>query len=152
MRKPIILIVLLVSSIASAESRQTKQVLKTAKPTVELPRDLDPADVRDRMKVVDGDIAQCYLDTVGAQRGAGRLEIKLSIHRTGLIDSIDVTTPSISLAKSQKVANCVKAAVKGLAFPVRRAETVAIVPYFYQRTAAPASGPQYSCWNPKGCR
>jgi len=34
----------------------------------------------------------------------------------------------------------------------RKAQTIAVVPYFYQRTAAPNSGPQYSCWDPKGCR
>lgn len=103
------------------------------------------------MKVVDDDVSRCYLGAVGQQRGAGHLEIKLSIHRSGLLDRIEVAAPGLAPKVATKVGSCIKTAVKDLAFPASRTDTVAIVPYFYQRTAAPDSGPQYSCWNPKGC-
>ena len=147
--KPILAAVLLVSSVASAEN---KPLLKAVTTDIKLTaRDLEPSEVRDRMKVVDADVAACYLDAVGERRGAGQLEIKLSIHRTGLLDRIDVSTPNLPAPTAKKIETCVKAAVKDLAFPARRAETVAVVPYYWQRTAA-KHGPQYSCWDPKGCR
>src|SRR5688572_5427087 len=92
--KAILLGVLLVSSVASAKNIHTgKQVRETEK--AKLPRDLAPGEVRDRMKVVDAEVGACYLDTVGERPGAGRLEIRLSIHRTGLLDRIDVSTPEL---------------------------------------------------------
>jgi hypothetical protein len=150
--KTILVGVLLVSSVAAAENKPLLKAVKTDISTSkDLPRDLAPSEVRDRMKAVDTEIAACYLDTVGERRGAGQLEIKLSIHRTGLLDRIDVATPNLPAALAKKIEGCVKSAVKDLAFPARRAETVAVVPYFWQRTAA-KHGPQYSCWDPKGCR
>ena len=44
-----------------------------------------------------------------------------------------------------------KALVSELTFPARRSPTTAVIPYFYQHTAAPNAGPQLSCWDPKGC-
>ena len=148
--KTILVGVLLVSSVASAEN---KPLLKAVKTDVKvMARDLEPSEVRDRMKVVDSAIGACYLDAVGERRGAGQLEIKLSIHRTGLLDRIDVATPNLPAPVAKKIETCVKDAVKDLAFPARRTETVAVVPYYWQRTAAKNAGPQYSCWDPKGCR
>jgi hypothetical protein len=147
--KALILGVLLVSSVAGAKNLSTgKQVKETEK--AKLPRDLAAHEVRDRMKVVDADVSACYLNAVGERPGAGRLEIKLAIHRTGLLDRIDVATPNLPEKLSLQIESCVKTAVKGLAFPERRNETVAVVPYFYQRIKNP--GPQYSCWDPKGCK
>jgi hypothetical protein len=45
----------------------------------------------------------------------------------------------------------VRASLDTLRFPQRRAETTAVIPYFFQHTWAPNSGPQESCWSPKGC-
>lgn len=120
-------------------------------PKAETPRTLEPAEVTDRMRVVEAELGQCYLGTVGTLRGAGHLEIRLDIHRTGAIDAIDVATPGLPEKLWKRIDTCVRAAIGDLAFPARRASTVAIVPYFYQRTAA-AHGPQYSCWDAKGCR
>ena len=148
--KTILVGVVLVSSVASA---QNKPLLKAVTSDVKvMPRDLEPGEVRDRMKVVDAEIEACYVGAVGERRGAGQLELKLSIHRSGLLDRIDVTTPNLPSPVAKQIDTCVKAAVKDLAFPARRAETVAVVPYYWQRTAAKHAGPQYSCWDPKGCR
>jgi hypothetical protein len=113
---------------------------------------LAASEVSDRMKVWNYDIANCYLKTAADKKGAGHLEIKLTIHRTGVVDAVDVSTPGLSQRASKAVASCIKPLVADTAFPSRKAGTVAIVPYFYQNTSAPNSGPQYSCWDPKGCR
>lgn len=125
---------------------------KLAKLQTPASKSLEASEVADQMRFYTTDINKCYLDTASQVRGAGKLEIKLAIHRTGKLDGIDVATPGLSARASKKIADCVKAIVTDTAFPERRAPTTAIVPFFYQHTSAPNSGPQLSCWNSRGCK
>ncbi len=152
--KSLALVALFFPAIASADPRALPEL---AKPKLSPSKSLAATEVAEQMRFYTTDINKCYLDTAGpGQRGyaatAGHLEIKLSIHRTGKLDAIDISTPGLSKAAARKIASCVKAVVDGTEFPERKAPTVAIVPYFYQHTTAPGSGPQLSCWNPRGCR
>jgi hypothetical protein len=57
----------------------------------------------------------------------------------------------LSAKPTQKLAACVRATLDDVQFPARRNETIAVVPYFFQKTVARNAGPQLSCWNAKGC-
>jgi hypothetical protein len=129
-----------VPAIASAETPQPVR------------RTLEASEVTAQLKPYGEDINRCYLDAAADVKGAGKLEITLSIHRSGKLDAIDVATPGLPKKLATRIATCVKTVVEGTSFPARRAPTTAIVPYFYQHTAAPNAGPQLSCWNPKGCK
>ena len=143
-------LVLVLPAIAGADSKP-HALPSLAKPKTD-GKTLDASEVSERMKVWNDDIGHCYLAAAGDKKGAGHLEIKLAIHRTGVVDAVDVATPGLSKTASQRVASCIKPLVVDTTFPARHSATIAVVPYFYQRTAAPNSGPQYSCWDPKGCR
>lgn len=133
-----IVLVLSATSIATADTKPAAN--------------LAPSEVEASVKPLVADIERCYLDSAGDTRGAGHLQIALAIHRTGLLDSIDVATPGLPAKLARKVDSCVRPLVEKLRFPARRNSTTAIVPYFFQRTDAPNAGPQLSCWNPKGCK
>jgi hypothetical protein len=134
---PILLAVLLTSSFAFADTTKA---------------DLGPGEVREHLKGVDADIAQCYLGTIGDRAGAGRLDVVLSIHRKGIVDRVDIKAPGLPAKLVTKIDACVRTALTGLSFPTRRLGTTAVIPYFWQKTAAPDAGPQESCWDAKGCK
>jgi hypothetical protein len=138
-----------VTSLAHADGKRPLATMVKLEPAKQ--KTLDATEIQGHMKPANDQIGRCYLDAVGDVRGAGHMEIKLSIHRTGSIESIDVATPKLSAKQTKQIDGCVRAIVKDMSFPARRATTVAIIPYFYQRTSAPGAGPQYSCWDPKGC-
>jgi hypothetical protein len=144
------LVALFVPAVAAADT--PRALPKLAKPPVPQSKSLEASEVADQMRFYTTDINKCYLDAAGQVRGAGKLEIKLAIHRTGKLDGIDVATPGLPARAAKKISECVKAIVTDTAFPERRAPTTAIVPFFYQHTKAPNSGPQLSCWNPRGCK
>ena len=139
MRLTPILAILFVSSIAAANTGPGT--------------DLGPSDVRAHLAVTDADaaIAQCYVQTVGEGVG-GRLDVTLTIHRKGIIDSITVRAPNIAAKLVTKIDACVRSALAGVTFPARKLGTTAVIPYVWQKTVAAGAGPQESCWNPKGCR
>lgn len=140
----------LLPAIAGADPKPALPEL--AKPPATTDRTLSAAEVSTRMRAFDAEIGGCYHRIAGAVRGAGHLDIRLDIHRTGAVDAIDVATPGLSTRTSLAIARCVKTTLAGTTFPARKSPTIAVVPYFYQRTAAPGAGPQLSCWNPRGCR
>ena len=144
-----ILAILLVASVAHAESKRPLATLVKIDPPKA--RTLEASEVKDHVRPLDEQIGRCYLDAAGETRGAGHLEIKLSIHRTGTVEAVEVSTPKLPTRTAKQIDGCVKALVSELTFPARRSPTTAVIPYFYQRTAAPNAGPQLSCWDPKGC-
>ena len=97
------------------------------------------------------DIERCYTDAMGAARRGGKLDVMFTIARNGSVLSVDTAAPGLSPVAAHHMHTCIRTAVEGLAFPARRNDTTAIVPYYFQRTEAPNAGPQFSCWNPKGC-
>jgi hypothetical protein len=122
------------------------------KPQPAQPRTLEAPDVEASVKPVATDIERCYLDAAGEVKGTARLEISLAIHRTGLLDSVDVATPGLPAKAARKVDSCVRSLVEKLRFPARRSSTTAVVPYSFHKVDAPNAGPQLSCWSPKGCK
>jgi len=97
------------------------------------------------------DIERCYLDRLDDVRLAGRLDLTFVIGRDGYVVSLDASAPGLPARTVKRVSACIREAVDAIHFPARRTDTTAIVPYLFQHTSAPGSGPQLSCWNPKGC-
>lgn len=145
-------LVILLPAIAGADSKSAA-LPRLAKPApAPTARTLEASEVTASIKPLNDDINHCYLAAAGDVKGAGHLEITLSIHRTGALDTIDVSTPGLPAKTAKQISSCVKTLVSDTSFPARRSSTIAVVPYFYLHTAAPSSGPQLSCWDPKGCR
>ena len=135
MRKPILLALLLTSSIAAAETG----------------KDLGPNEVRTHLGAIDAQIGQCFVSAVGDGVG-GKLEVTLAIHRKGIVDSVRVHAPRVAAKTVAKVDACVRAALDGFTFPARQVGTTAVLPYVWQKTLATGAGPQESCWDAKGCK
>jgi len=115
------------------------------------PISLSTSDVTTQLAPFAQDIEHCYLDRTAEIRGAGQLEIILTVTRHGSVESLAVKTPGLSVKLARQIDGCVRHAVEPVTFPARRTYTTATVPYFFQRTAAPNAGPQQSCWNERGC-
>ncbi len=113
-------------------------------------RALSQADIDAKVKPVSAEINRCYLDAAGTTRG-GHLTVQLAIHRRGKLDAVSVQTPGLPAKVARKIEACVRDVVEPLEFPARRTSTTAVLPYYFQRTEAPAAGPQLSCWSPRGC-
>lgn len=116
------------------------------------PRALTAADVSTQLAPFADQIEHCYLDRTADVRGAGQLEIVLTVTRHGSVESLDVKTPGLAVKLAKQIDGCIRETIQGVAFPARKTFTTATVPFFFQRTAAPNAGPQPSCWDPKGCR
>jgi hypothetical protein len=114
-------------------------------------RDLTTGDVTEAVAPHAADIERCYVEALGAARRGGRLDVMLTIARNGSVLSVDTAAPGLSAVAAHQMHSCIRGAVESLQFPVRRNDTTAIVPYYFQRTDAPDAGPQLSCWNPRGC-
>jgi hypothetical protein len=98
------------------------------------------------------EIERCYLERLDDVRRAGRLELRFVIGRDGSVVSLSAAAPGLPARTARRVESCIREAVDALHFPVRRNDTTAIVPYYFQHTDTPGGGPQLSCWDPKGCR
>jgi len=112
---------------------------------------LSAEDVQATLKPVTVEIERCYMERTPDVRGAGRMELVLTVSRHGVLEHLDVKTPGLATKLAKDIDGCVRTTVATVAFPARKMFTTATVPYFFQRTAAPNSGPQLSCWDPKGC-
>ncbi len=112
---------------------------------------LSSDDVQATLKPLADEIEHCYMDRTTEVRGAGHMELVLTVSRHGVVEHLDVKTPGLGTKVAKDVDGCIRSTVAPVAFPVRKTFTTATVPYFFQRTAAPNSGPQLSCWDPKGC-
>ena len=145
-------LVLFLPAIAGADSKPNAlpKLAQAKAPTDG--KTLAASEVASQLRPLDPEVFLCYQKSAADVKGAGHLEIKLSIHRTGAVDAIDVATPGLTRAQSKQISGCVKSLVETMSFPARHSGTTAVLPYFYQHTAAPNSGPQLSCWNPAGCK
>lgn len=94
------------------------------------------------------DIEHCYVGQLAASAPGGTLELTLVIGRDGSVVSLTAAAPGWSRAATHKLETCVRAAVGDAAFPARRNDTTAVVPYLFHRTPAT---PIPSCWSAKGC-
>jgi hypothetical protein len=98
------------------------------------------------------EIERCYMDAVGESRRGGRLDLRFVIARDGEVLALHAAASTLPARMLRNVETCIRSEVQAVRFPERRNDTTAVVPYVFQRTEAPNSGPQLSCWNPKGCR
>ena len=127
-------------------------VLATTAAADPKPRALTPADVTSQLAPFADQIEHCYLDRTTEIRGAGQLELVLTVTRHGSVESLDIKTPGLATKLAKQIDGCIREMIASVAFPARKTFTTATVPFFFQRTAAPNAGPQLSCWDPKGCR
>jgi len=113
---------------------------------------LSLADVNAQLAPLSADIEHCYLDRTGEIRGAGQLQLVLGVTRKGAVESLAVKTPGIAPKLAKQIDGCIRPLVEAVAFPQRKTFTTATIPFYFQHTAAPGSGPQLSCWDPNGCK
>jgi hypothetical protein len=97
------------------------------------------------------EIERCYLDRRSDARRGGHLDLTLVIARDGSVLSLKAAASGLPAKTARKVEACIREIVETVQFPVRRNDTTAVVPYVFQKTDAPGTGPVLSCWNPKGC-
>lgn len=115
------------------------------------PLSLSPSDVTSQLAPYTDRIEHCYLDRTTEIRGAGQLELVLTVTRHGALEALAVKTPGLTARLAKQIDGCVRETLEDARFPARRTFTTATVPFFFQRTLAPNAGPQLSCWDPKGC-
>lgn len=127
---------------ASAEHRSATERARATE------RSLSLTDIDALVKPVSPELSRCFLD---ATPSGGQLLVQLAIHRRGTLDSVTVSTPGLPAKVSRQIESCVRAVVAPLEFPARRTSTTAVVPYVFQKTAAPNAGPLPSCYSPRGC-
>ncbi|MBL0217505.1 MAG: hypothetical protein IPQ07_26980 [Myxococcales bacterium] len=115
------------------------------------PLSLSAADVSGQLAPYAEQIEHCYLDRTPDVRGAGQLQLVLTVTRHGSLEALEIKTPGLAAKLAKQIDGCIRETIETVAFPARRTFTTATVPYFFQRTLAPNAGPQLSCWDPKGC-
>ncbi len=112
---------------------------------------LEASEIAAEVRPYAPDIERCYLDRLGDIHRAGRLDLTFVIGRDGYVVSVDAAAPGLPARTVRQMSICIREAVDAIHFPARRADTTAVVPYYFQHTNAPGGGPQLSCWDPKGC-
>lgn len=95
----------------------------------------------------DGDIRDCWL-THATRRGRrrGDLRIDVVIAPTGIVLTHDLLMAG---RPPRLLRRCIGKVVAAWRFPMRRAFTLASLPYHF--IARGGAGPFRSCWNPRGC-
>lgn len=97
-------------------------------------------------------IKDCYFDYGRAAKTAtGELKIEVVIHRDGHVKDVAVEAPGVRGPSLRKLTACIRTEVDDWHFPVRRDFTTAVLPFLFLSVSTPGAGPQYSCWNPRGC-
>ena len=98
------------------------------------------------------EVRACYLQFGKPAPGStGELALKLVVHRNGYVHEFSLDAPGVRGKHLRKLEGCVRMQVIGWHFPVRRDFTTAILPYYFLYLDVPGAGPQYSCWDPRGC-
>jgi hypothetical protein len=97
------------------------------------------------------EIEHCYLDRVGTAPRGGHLDLTLEIARDGFLISVHAAASGVPANTTHKIEACIREIVETVQFPARRNDTTAVVPYLFQKTAAPGAGPILSCWSAQGC-
>jgi hypothetical protein len=98
-------------------------------------------------------INACYVKHARAVKAStGELSIRLVVHRDGHVRDVYVGAPGVRSNALRNLERCIRTDAQTWHFPVRRDFTTAILPFYFLRLDIPKAGPQYSCWNPRGCR
>jgi hypothetical protein len=99
------------------------------------------------------EIKQCYLAHARPARTAtGNLALRLVVFRNGTVIESTVDAPGVTGKRLRELDHCVRAKVATWHFPMRKYSTTAILPYYFLKLDLPGTGPQPSCWNPRGCK
>jgi hypothetical protein len=112
---------------------------------------LEASDVTALVAPHAAELERCYLTHITDARNAGHLDVLFEIGRDGHVRSIATAAGNLSPAATREVTSCIQAITRTVRFPARRNDTTVVLPYYFQKTVAPAAGPQLSCWSPKGC-
>ncbi len=96
-------------------------------------------------------IRGCYLANARGKDVAGTLRLELIIHPNGSMFRFGFAAPGVRPPWLGKLDTCLRALATSWHLPERKGFTTAVVPYFFQRTAAPGAGPIESCWDARGC-
>jgi hypothetical protein len=112
---------------------------------------LEASDVTSRVAPRAAELERCYLTHISDAHDAGHLDVLFEIGRDGHVRSIATAAGTLSPTATRQVTSCIQAIARTVEFPVRRNDTTVVLPYYFQKTAAPNAGPQLSCWSPKGC-
>jgi len=113
---------------------------------------LEASDVTAQVAPRAAELERCYLSHITDARDAGHLDVLFEIGRDGRVRSIATAAGSLSPTATRQVTSCIQAIARTVQFPARRNDTTVVLPYYFQKTAAPNAGPQLSCWSPQGCR
>jgi hypothetical protein len=141
-------IVVLVATAGMAQAEHRSSASERARATEHA---LSQAEIDAQVKPVSAEISKCYVDAVAGTQGGGKLLVQLEIHRRGKLDAVSVSTPGLPAKTARKIEACVRGLVEPIEFPARRTSTTAVLPFYFQRTAAPNAGSKPSCWSPRGC-
>ena len=135
--------VVLTSAAWSTESRR-QQVTEE--------RSLTREEIEHRAAAYLPAIRACYVTkTAGARAATGMLTLRMRVLRNGAVTELAVEAPGVTGARLRALVDCITDEVEGWQFPIRHDDTLAVLPYHFHRVYAPGAGPQYSCWNPRGC-
>ena len=115
------------------------------------PAFLTAGDIAGEVTPYARDLQRCYRELRSDAPRARHVSLTLVIAPDGHLRSLEARSPSLAAKTTRKIAACAHAVLEPVRFPARRNETVAVVPYYFQKTEAPNAGPQLSCWSPKGC-
>jgi hypothetical protein len=155
--------VVLVSSSVSAEDTAPTEDTASSEDTVEdtaIGEDTVPSDPK---RLTSAEIArvtapslpaikQCYFDHGRPAKGStGELFVYLVIEWNGAIGELTVAARGVTGKRLRDLTRCIEAEAASWEFPERRDDTTSILPYSFPRINAPGTGPQYSCWSPRGC-
>lgn len=135
-------------NVAHAEHRLAGAV-DDVEPKARVERYLTAQEITAVVAPHSNDIQRCYRDQAGELARSSKLDVTLSIGRTGKVLSLRSAVNGKPTDK--KVDACIREAVEAVQFPARRNDTMAVVPFWFHKTQAPKAGPQLSCWSATGC-
>lgn len=64
----------------------------------------------------------------------GRVDIHATVLRNGTLTAIEIDAPGVTGKRLAKLAACIRDDAESWRFPVARADTDVVIPYFFQRT------------------
>ncbi len=144
MRSVIAAAVLLVSGAWSVDPSRRPRALTDEE------RGLTVKEIAHHSDVYRPEIRACYAAWAQGPRASGKLELSGTVLRNGNVIELVIRAPGVTGTDRAMLDQCVRQSVDKWHFPARLDPTQFVIPYYFQKLGGP--GPQYSCWNPHGCR
>jgi hypothetical protein len=87
-------------------------------------------------------VSRCYKQhALPVKKATGELRLYVVIARSGNVVYSEIGAPGVPILRKLGLDRCLRNEMKTWRFPVHAGFTNAVLPYFFQRTYAPASGP-----------